>query len=66
MKRVVRFSSDALDHLRALRKHDQNILADAMEDNLVHQADGPTRNRKKLEGSEIAPWELRIGEFRVL
>jgi len=32
---------------------------------LGHQADQPTRQRKKLEDNELAPWELRVGDFRV-
>ncbi len=30
-----------------------------------HQRNEVTRNRKPLEQNPLAPWELRIGDFRV-
>ena len=32
---------------------------------LRHQPDEPTAHRKPLEANSLAPWELRIGDFRV-
>jgi len=31
----------------------------------VHDADKPARNRKRLEENSLAPWELRVGDFRI-
>jgi mRNA-degrading endonuclease RelE of RelBE toxin-antitoxin system len=62
---AIEFSPDARDHLRSLRKRDQQIIVDAIADQLTHQPDQPTAHRKPLEDNPIAPWELRVGDFRV-
>ena len=62
---AIEFSPVARDHLRALRKRDQQIVIDAVAAQLTHQPDQPTAHRKPLEDNPIAPWELRIGDFRV-
>ena len=62
---TIEFSPDAHDHLRALRKRDQRIVVDAIANQLAHQPDQPTAHRKPLEDNPIAPWELRVGDFRV-
>jgi mRNA-degrading endonuclease RelE of RelBE toxin-antitoxin system len=38
---------------------------DAIAVQLAGRPDQPTRNRKKLEENTLAPWELRVGNFRV-
>ena len=48
-----------------LRKRDQQIVVDAIAAQLTHQPDQPTAHRKPLEDNPIAPWELRVGDFRV-
>ena len=32
---------------------------------MTYQPDQPTAHRKPLEDNPLAPWELRIGNFRV-
>ena len=59
------YSQAAINHLRSLRKHDQQIILDEVERQLTHQPDEPTRNRKKLANNFLAPWEFRVGDFRV-
>src|SRR5437870_4509836 len=61
----VHFSRPARKHLKALRKRDQQIIVDAIAASLVDEPDRPARHRKKLEENELAPWELRVGNFRV-
>jgi mRNA-degrading endonuclease RelE of RelBE toxin-antitoxin system len=61
----ITFSPDARDHLRLLRKRDQRIIIDAIAAQLTHQPDQPTGHRKPLDENSLAPWELRIGDFRV-
>ncbi len=65
MPLVVEFSKWARENLKGLRKRDQQILFDAIAVQLVDQPDKPTRNRKRLEENDLAPWELRVGDFRV-
>ena len=62
---VIEFSPAARDHLKAMRKRDQRVILDAITDQLTHQPDQPARNRKPLSTNPVAPWELRVGDFRV-
>ncbi len=62
---TIELSPDAHDQLGQLRKRDQRIIADALVVSLTHQPDHPTRHRKPLEENPLAPWELRVGDFRV-
>ncbi len=62
---AVEIAQRARENIRALRKRDQQILYDAIAVQLVDQPDYPTRNRKLLEENALAPWELRVGDFRV-
>lgn len=61
----IELTSKAQAHLKALRKRDQQILVDAIAVQLTDQPAQPTRNRKPLEENVLAPWELRVGNFRV-
>ena len=61
----VEFSRRARDNLKGFRKRDQQIIVDAIVAQLSHQPGQPTRQRKKLEDNDLAPWELRVGDFRV-
>lgn len=61
----VELSQRARENLRTFPKRDQQIITDEIRDQLVHQPDQPTRQRKKLRDNDIAPWELRIGDIRI-
>jgi mRNA interferase RelE/StbE len=61
----VEFSRRARDNLKALRKRDQQIVVDAITVQLAHRPGQATRQRKKLEDNDLAPWELRVGALRV-
>jgi hypothetical protein len=41
------------------------LVVEAVEGQLRHQPDVPTRNRKRMHPNPVAPWELRIGDLRV-
>jgi mRNA-degrading endonuclease RelE of RelBE toxin-antitoxin system len=62
---LIKFSQRARDHLKYLRKRDQQIVLDAIAVKLCSKPDHPTRQTKKLDDNELAPWELRVGDFRV-
>ncbi|MBL8797825.1 MAG: type II toxin-antitoxin system RelE/ParE family toxin [Planctomycetia bacterium] len=62
---TIQITPAARDHLKALSKRDQQIIVDAIRAQLTDRADQPTRNRKRLSDNPLAPWELRIGVFRV-
>lgn len=65
MEFEIQFSPHAREHVKKLRKRDQQIVLEAISVSLKHQPDKQTRNRKLLEENLLAPWELRIGDFRV-
>ena len=62
---AIELSPKAQEHLRRLRKRDQRIIVDAIDLQLTHQPDQPTPHRKLLQDNPLAPWELRVGDFRV-
>jgi mRNA-degrading endonuclease RelE of RelBE toxin-antitoxin system len=62
---AIELSPHARGHLTRLRKRDQRIIVDAIAVQLTHQPDQPTQNRKQLEDNPLAPWELRVGNFRI-
>jgi mRNA-degrading endonuclease RelE of RelBE toxin-antitoxin system len=59
------YTPRARDHLKKLRKGDQQTIVDTTEEQLAHQPGVPTKKRKRLQENPLAPWELRIGDFRV-
>jgi mRNA-degrading endonuclease RelE of RelBE toxin-antitoxin system len=59
------FSPRARENLEALRKHEQQLIMDALEEQLVRQPEVPTKKRKHLRENPLAPWELRLGDLRV-
>jgi mRNA-degrading endonuclease RelE of RelBE toxin-antitoxin system len=59
------FSPEAVDHLVALPKFEQTMVVVQIEIQLAYQPTLPTRKRKVLRPNPIAPWELRLGDFRV-
>jgi mRNA-degrading endonuclease RelE of RelBE toxin-antitoxin system len=61
----IQFTQTAADHVRVLRKFEQQLVLDGIEDQLRHQPTVATRNRKRLTANELSDWELRIDRFRV-
>ena len=60
------FEPDAVEHLQRFSARIQSIVLDQIEVQLTYQPDVETRNRKRLRPNPLAPWELRIGENRVV
>lgn len=61
----IRYMPIARDQLRALPTTDQRTVVDKVEEQLRHQAEVETRNRKRMRPNNLATWELRIGDLRV-
>jgi hypothetical protein len=61
----IEYAAEAEVHLEALTARDAVTALDTMPRQLSHQPLVRTRNRKPLESSPVAPWELRIGHLRV-
>jgi mRNA-degrading endonuclease RelE of RelBE toxin-antitoxin system len=67
----IRFAEGVEEDLRNIRIYYRNQILDAIAQQLAHEPDTKTRNRKLLENvvppwQTVAPiWELRVGEYRV-
>ena len=62
----IRISRDADRQLGQLSARDRGIVLKAIEEQLMHQPEVPTRHRKLLRENPLADWELRVGQYRVL
>jgi mRNA-degrading endonuclease RelE of RelBE toxin-antitoxin system len=67
----IRFAAGVEKDLRNIRIYYRNQILDAIEEQLAHEPDTKTKNRKLLANltppwQTVAPiWELRVGEYRV-
>ena len=55
----------AATHVRAYRKFEQQIILDAIEEQLRHEPMMETRQRKRLGENPLSDWELRVQKYRV-
>ncbi len=55
----------AVGHLRHLTADERSRVLDGVDEQLLHQPDVRTRNRKPMGANALAEWELRIGDLRV-
>jgi mRNA-degrading endonuclease RelE of RelBE toxin-antitoxin system len=65
MVRDVRFVRSAEDDLAWYRKTEQQLIYDTTIRLLRHEADVETKKRRRLRSNPLAPWELRLGKYRV-
>ena len=67
----IRYAEDSEAELKGLRKFDRQTVIERIEEQLPHEPDKETRNRKRLVGLKMPwsfigeTWELRIGDLRV-
>ena len=61
----INFTQTAAAHVRAYRKFEQQIILDAIEEQLRYEPTTETRNRKRLGENELSNWELRVQQYRV-
>ena len=59
------FTPEALEDLRLLRKGERTRIIEAIEEQLSHEPNHETRNRKRLRPNQTAEWVLRVDRFRV-
>jgi mRNA-degrading endonuclease RelE of RelBE toxin-antitoxin system len=64
------FDKRALDHMAAIEAKYDPLIRRSIEEQLTHEPETPTRNRKPLlrETTILATWELRCGpdnRFRI-
>ena len=65
MPYAVEFAQSVENHFRALTARDRTTVLKAIDRQLLHEPLKETRHRRPLRPNPIAPWELRLGEFRV-
>ena len=65
MRFQIDYAPDAVDHLRGFPTRVRATIMDAIEEQLVHEPMRETRNRKQLRPNTLAPWELRVANWRV-
>ena len=65
MKFEVRFVPSAADDLHHFEAHERRIIADGIQEFLEVDADRENKRRKLLRPNPLAPWELRVGDYRV-
>jgi mRNA-degrading endonuclease RelE of RelBE toxin-antitoxin system len=58
-------TASAAEDLRSVKKRDQRIVLDAVEEQLTAEPLTPTRNRKPLRPNDLSTWEMRVGSLRV-
>jgi len=62
----IAYTQEAFKDLQWFRKYEQSMIIDGIEQQLRYEPTVETRNRKRMSFNEIAEWELRLGNFRVL
>jgi mRNA-degrading endonuclease RelE of RelBE toxin-antitoxin system len=62
---TIQFSESAREQVRRLTADQRTRVLTAIEEQLSHQPFEKTRNRKPLRANPFAPWELRVGRYRV-
>jgi mRNA-degrading endonuclease RelE of RelBE toxin-antitoxin system len=62
---TVEFAESVEAHFRALTARDRTMVLSGIDRQLLHEPLKETKHRKPLRPNPIAPWELRVGQFRV-
>ena len=65
MKFEVKFVPSADEDLDFYGARDQRVILDAIEEFLEVDADVESKRRRSLQPNPVAPWELRVGDYRV-
>jgi mRNA-degrading endonuclease RelE of RelBE toxin-antitoxin system len=65
MKHEVHLIQSAKEDLEYFESSAQRIITNGIEMFLMTDANVETKRRKQLRPNPLAPWELRIGDYRV-
>ena len=65
MKFEIRFVQSADQDLESYTVREQRMILDAITEFLEVDANAESKRRKQLRPNPVAPWELRIGDYRV-
>lgn len=62
----IEFSPEALGDLKSFKKFEQQKIISGIDEQLQYEPMVETRNRFRMRPNEIAAWELRLEQYRVL
>ena len=62
---TLQFTPESEEHMRALTADQKARVLDAIAQQLAHQPQVATPNRKAMRPNALATWELRVGPLRV-
>ena len=65
MRYEVKFVRSADGDVASYAAHERRLILDGIGRHLEVDADVETRRRKRLRPNPLAPWELRMGPYRV-
>ena len=65
MKFEIKFVRSADGDIASYAAHERRLILDGIGRYLEVDADVETRRRKRLRQNPLAPWELRMGTYRV-
>jgi mRNA-degrading endonuclease RelE of RelBE toxin-antitoxin system len=61
----IEVTEEAKDDLSYYTASERKLIVAEIRGQLTHQPHVETKNRKPLRDNPIAPWELRVGKYRV-
>ena len=61
----IEYAQKSEGHLRLLTARQRALIFDRIRQQLSYQPTVETKNRKPMRPNPLAPWELRVGGFRV-
>ncbi len=61
----IKFVRGAENDLAWYRRHEQQLIHDAIMSLFQTDAEAESKKRKRLRPNPLAPWELRLGKYRV-
>jgi mRNA-degrading endonuclease RelE of RelBE toxin-antitoxin system len=61
----IEITDDAKADLLCFDAYERKIILTGIKEQLTHEPFKETKNRKRLRDNPIAPWELRIGKYRI-
>ena len=65
MRFKIGFIHSTSGDLKCFRIYEQRIIIEGIKRYLREDADIESKRRKQLNPNELAPWELKIGNYRV-
>ena len=65
MKYTIEVTEEAKIDLSYFKAHERKTILQGIREQLSYEPLQETRNRKKLRRNPLAPWEVRIGKYRV-